>query len=264
MILMVMVGALTQSAMSPREAGEELDNPVPPVITIPVHLDYDGNIGSTAQGTRYKLEMKPVLPMAISEDWAIAARTIAKLEAQTNVTAPNEGQTGFADLSEGLYVAPRRYFAGWFMFAIGATTTLPTATQSEFGTRRVSAGPSVLLRIKPGHFVLGLLTGWVGSLGNSGGSLENVSQVSLEGGASYTTASAWRLALSTTTTFDTLKKEWVAPFDAGVTKVLPVANGHVAVGGGVRVYLDPTHSSPQYGARLEATWTLPEDAPAAR
>jgi hypothetical protein len=109
-----------------------------------------------------------------------------------------------------------------------------------------------------------LLTGWIGSLGNASGGLANVSQLSLEGDASYTTASAWHFSLNTTTTFNALNREWVAPFNAVVDKVLPIANGHIAVGGGVRVYLDPPHSAPQYGARLEVTWTLPEDAPLAR
>jgi hypothetical protein len=156
-------------------------------------------------------------------------------------------------------VAPRPLFFGWFLLALGATTTLPTATSPAFGTRRVSAGPSVALRVKAGGFTSTLLTGWVGSIGDAGGPLEQVSQLSFEGGASYTTPSAWNVELSTTTTFDALKHEWVAPFTLALSKVLPLGRGHVSVGAGVRVYLDPGQSSPQYGARLAATWVIPEE-----
>jgi hypothetical protein len=258
MIVAALACAIVLSSEDLREVGAELRNPVPPMVNAPTHLDFDGNIGSSAQGTRWTLEAKPVLPMAISSQWLIAARSIIKIEAQRAVTAPNEGQTGLADLTEGLYLSPRRPFGGWFQLALGATTSLPTATARAFGDQRVSAGPSVLLRIKPGHFTVSLLTGWVGSLGNDGGSVGPVSQLSLEGEASYTTATAWNVSLSTTTTFNTINSQWVAPFTAALAKVLPLSRGQVAVGGGVRVYLDPLQSSPQFGARLEVTWLLPE------
>jgi hypothetical protein len=258
MVTLVLTCRIALSTMDPREAGQELNNPVPVTINVPLFLDFDGNIGSAAGGTRWTLQTKPVVPLALSDDWELAARTIAKLEAQTAVTAPDQGQTGFADLSQGLYFAPRGLFFGWLMFAMGATVSLPTATSTAYGNRRVSAGPSVLLRLKPHHFSLALLTGWIGSIGDAGGPLEQVSQVSFEGSISYTTVAAWNLELNTTTTYDVLKHDWVAPFNLVLSKVLPFGDGNVSVGAGVRVYLFPDKSSPQYGARLAATWVIPE------
>jgi hypothetical protein len=258
MVTLVLTCRIALSAMDPREAGEELNNPVPVTINVPLQLDFDGNIGSAASGTRWTLQTKPVVPLALSEDWELAARTIAKLQAQTAVTAPDQGQAGFADLTQGLYFAPRHLFLGWLMLAMGATTSLPTATNTAFGNRRVSAGPSFLVRLKPHHFSVALLTGWIGSIGDTGGPLEQVSQLSFEGSISYTTTSAWNLDLNTTTTDDLLKHQWVAPFNLVLSKVLPFGDGHVSVGAGVRLYLDPNTSSPQYGARLAATWVIPE------
>jgi hypothetical protein len=256
MVVLTLVCAAAVGGWDVRTAGEEVDNPVPAIITVPLHVDFDGNIGSSRNGIRWTIETKPVLPLRLGDTWELAARTIAKLQAQDDVTAENEGQTGLADLSQGLYFGPQKPFDDWFMLAIGATVSLPTATARAFGDQRVSAGPSVLVRLKVTHFTIWLLTGWVGSLGGSG-PIAQVSQLSLEGGIGYTTATAWHFGVSTTTTYDGISHAWVAPFTGVLGKVFPLPDGgHITIDGGPRVYLDPNSSTPQYGARFEVVWQV--------
>ncbi len=55
---------------------KQLSNPVAALISVPVQLNYDEGYGLGGSGERYTLNVQPVVPISISQDWNVISRTI--------------------------------------------------------------------------------------------------------------------------------------------------------------------------------------------
>ena len=55
---------------------KELSNPVAALISVPLQSNWEQNIGPDDRGSRYTLNLQPVIPMSIGQDWNLVSRTI--------------------------------------------------------------------------------------------------------------------------------------------------------------------------------------------
>ena len=87
------VGALLLCASVPafsQEASEEnlamqLSNPVAALISVPMQLNYDENIGPLDRGDRWLLNVQPVIPFELNDDWNLISRTILPIVDQSDI-----------------------------------------------------------------------------------------------------------------------------------------------------------------------------------
>src|SRR5271156_6125446 len=70
---------------SEAEIAKKSQNPVASLISVPLKLDYDRNIGPLQQGDKYQLTVQPVIPFSIGENWNLISRTLVPLVDQKNV-----------------------------------------------------------------------------------------------------------------------------------------------------------------------------------
>ena len=70
------------------ELAKQLSNPVASLISVPFQANYDFDIGPTSDGTRFTLNIQPVVPVSISKDWNIIVRTIPPIVSQHDVFYP--------------------------------------------------------------------------------------------------------------------------------------------------------------------------------
>jgi hypothetical protein len=57
------------------ELAMKLQNPVASLISVPFQNNWDFGIGST-HAMQYKVNVQPVIPISISDNWNLIARTI--------------------------------------------------------------------------------------------------------------------------------------------------------------------------------------------
>ena len=55
---------------------KDLSNPVAALISVPLQSNWEQNIGPDDRGSRYTLNLQPVIPISIGEDWNLISRTI--------------------------------------------------------------------------------------------------------------------------------------------------------------------------------------------
>ena len=67
------------------------------LISAPFQYNYDHNIGPDNNGERDTLNIQPVIPISISEDWNLISRTILPITHQSAVFPGAGSQTGTGD-----------------------------------------------------------------------------------------------------------------------------------------------------------------------
>ena len=88
------------------EMAKKLANPLAAMISLPMQLNYDQDFGVDDTGNRFLMNVQPVVPIPISENWNLISRTILPVITQDELAAGTGRQTGLGDTSETLWFSP--------------------------------------------------------------------------------------------------------------------------------------------------------------
>jgi hypothetical protein len=65
------------------DLAQDLTNPLADLMTIPIQMNYDQNIGAGNKGERLRTNIQPVIPFLLAEDWNLISRTIVPVIIRT-------------------------------------------------------------------------------------------------------------------------------------------------------------------------------------
>lgn len=164
---------------------QDLANPVVAIISVPFRNNFDFGGGRTDDGFRYLLEVQPVIPMALSEDWNLITRTILSF-AHVERIFPDH-RTGLGDTVQTFFLSPSQATTGGLTWGAGPVFLYPTATESGLGARQWGAGPSAVLVQKTGPWLFGMLANQLWGLGGDGPNRPQVNAMLLQPFVTYTT-----------------------------------------------------------------------------
>jgi hypothetical protein len=240
------------------ELAKKLSNPVAALISVPFQLNYDQDIGSGDNGEKWTLNVQPVVPIELNEDWNVISRTILPVVYQDDIAPGAGSQFGLSDTVQSLFFSPKAPTSGGWIWGVGPVFLLPTGTDDLLTADQWGIGPTAVV-LKQEH-------GWTyGALGNHLWSFagdDNRSDVNatfLQPFLSYTTPTAWTYTLNTESTYDWEGEEWSVPVNAMVTKVTKVGGQLVSVGGGLRYWVDSPDNGPEgLGVRFVVTLLFPK------
>jgi hypothetical protein len=137
------------------ELAKETQNPVANLISVPFQNNFYFNSG-TKDATVWVLNVQPVIPIPLTEDWNLITRTIMPIINQPPLFPFGKTEAfGLGDINPTLFLSPAK--PGKFIWGVGPTMTLPTATVSILGSGRWSAGPSAVGLYMEGPWVVGAL-----------------------------------------------------------------------------------------------------------
>jgi hypothetical protein len=141
---------------SATKLAKQTQNPVANLISVPFQNDINFNTG-TKDATQWVLNVQPVIPVPISDDWNLIARTIIPIVNQPELfsAGPRTEAFGMGDINPTFFLSPAK--PGKFIWGVGPTLTLPTATVSRLGSGRWSAGPAAVGLFMNGPWVAGAL-----------------------------------------------------------------------------------------------------------
>ena len=193
------VGHLSEEAgakLSDADLAKDLQNPVANMISVPLESRLDVGPGST---TRYTMNLQPVVPFKLTEDWSVVSRTIVPFVYQQapagepNLDNPGESPVGkgpklggLGDITQSFFFAPKEPTYGW-IWGAGPVFRLPSASRSVFGDGMWGAGPTAVALRQDGPWTYGMLANHIWSF--AGWGPENVNTTYLQPFLAYTTAS---------------------------------------------------------------------------
>jgi hypothetical protein len=231
-------------------------NPFSDRISVPFKNDWNWGGGPDDDGFAWKLEVEPVIPINLSEDWLLISRTIVPFIVQSQISeGPATGQTGFGDTTQSLFLSPRQKLGGWLAWGVGPAFLVPTSTSTPLGNDRFSAGPTLALNVQTGPWVLGFLGYQIWSVTDVA-SQKQVNKAYIQPAISYVGPRGLNYGINTEVECDWLEEGTQCSVPINFTIGHPVRLGdgvdlHIAGGG--RYYAVRTEKDPAWGLRFEVS-----------
>lgn len=234
----------------------QLSNPVAALISVPFQLNWDTGLGRDGEGDRTTLNVQPVVPVSLNEDWNVISRTILPVIWQSDVQPGGGSQSGFGDVLQSVFFSPKAPTASGWIWGVGPALLLPTGS-SDFTLDQWAAGPTaVVLKQNAAGWTYGMLVNQLWGLSNSG-SLPDVDATFLQPFVSVRVGPGRTLGMNFEATYDRNTSEWTVPVNASLSQVLPVGGQLVSLGLGARAYLDAPRGGPDWGLRFTLTLLFP-------
>jgi hypothetical protein len=247
----------TQPQLDSVKYAKQLANPVSALISVPMHLNFDNNIGPNDDGSRVTFKILPVIPFSLNKDWNLISRTILPLVKQQDIYPGSGTQSGLSDTVQSLFFSPVNPTASGWIWGAGPVFLLPTATDDLLGTGKWGAGPTAVALKQEGSWTYGILANHIWSFAGDS-SRENVNSTFLQPFAGYTTANAWSFDLQTESTYNWESGQWNVPLVFLVSKVTTIDKQLVQFQGGPYYYVEHFDTGPKgWGFRLAMTLLFP-------
>jgi len=233
-------------------------NPVASLISVPVQNNNNFGIGPDSR-IQDVLNIQPVIPVRVSENWNLISRIITPIIYQPTVSQPaNQGAYGFGDMNPTFFLSPAK--PGKIIWGAGPAIVLPTATNSVLGQGKWSIGPSIVVLAQPGKWTLGALVNNVWSFAGQS-SRPDVNQMLFQYFINYNLKKGWYITWQPTLTANweaTNGGRWVVPFGGGIGRIMKL--GFQPVNLTMQVYGNAVHppgASP-WGMRLQIAFLFPK------
>lgn len=239
------------------DLAKKLSNPIASLISVPFQLNYDHGYGPL-DGDKVTLNIQPVIPISLNEDWNLISRTILPVTWQDDIAGPSGTQFGLGDTVQSFFFSPAKPSESGIIWGAGPVFLIPTATDDLLGGEKWGAGPTVVALKQDGPWTYGILANHIWSFaGNSDRS--DVSSTFLQPFLSYTTPDAWTFALNTESTYDWKADQWSVPINFTVSKLVTVDKQPISLTAGLRYWAEAPKNGPEgLGVRVAATFLFPK------
>jgi len=245
---------------SATELAKKTQNPVADLVTVPFQNNFNFNTGSK-DATVYILNVQPVIPIKLSEDWNLITRTIMPIINQPSLFPEpskfSDSAFGLGDINPTLFLSPGK--PGKFIWGLGPTFTIPTATDSKLGNGEFTLGPAGVALVMHGPWVFGALANQQWSVTGWG---DSVSQLLIQPFVNYNLADGWYLTSSPIMTANWKADsgdKWTVPVGAGVGKLFKV--GKLPINTSLAGYYNaekPNSFSSDWQLRFQVQFLLPK------
>lgn len=236
------------------DLAKKLQNPLAALISVPFQFNYDEGFGPKDAG-RILLNIQPVVPIGLSEDWNLISRTILPVT-YLGSTAPGvDSAFGLGDTLQSLFLSPVEPVGGWILGA-GPALLLPTGTDRAFESRQLGLGPTAVALRQEHGWTYGALVNHI--WGVTGPGDDRVSSTYLQPFLSYTWPTATTLGLNAESTYDWNDDELTLPFNLSVSQVVKFGRLPVNFQIGGRYYAHAPEGGPVWGGRFAITFLFPK------
>lgn len=244
------------TAQNADELAKQLSNPIASLTSVPTQFNYDDGLG--ADGSRFLVNVQPVVPVSISNDWNMISRTIIPLISQEDILPSSGSQSGFGDVLQSLFFSPKALTQSGWTWGVGPALLLPTASDDLLGSDKWSAGPTaVALKQTTGGWTYGALVNHLWSFAGNDDRAD-ISSTFLQPFLAKGLGQGRTLSVNIESSYDWKGQQWTVPFNIGYSKVAKIGSQLVSYQAGARYYFEAPDNGAQWGLRFTFTLLFPK------
>ena len=116
-------GATPAAPPSDEALARQLSNPVASLVSVPFQFNWDQPVGPD-DDTRFVLNVQPVIPLSLNDDWNLILRWIMPYIGQPPLFEGGVPTQGMGDIVASMFFSPAK--PGRFIWGAGPVFMLPT------------------------------------------------------------------------------------------------------------------------------------------
>lgn len=229
------------------------------LISVPFQFNWSGRLGSASKGNQGYLNIEPVIPFHVNQDWNIISRTVAPLIWQNKIAPGLGSQVGLSNIEQSFFLSPSNPVGG-IVYGAGPVFYLPTASDKLLGNSQTGIGPTAVALKIDGPWTYGALVNQIWRVaGPVSYGAKQVNQLYFQPFISYTNKDAWTYYVQLESQYNWSTQKWILPVDVGVNKLVTINNMPISFGVALRYFAASPHDGPKgLGAQASITFLLPE------
>jgi hypothetical protein len=238
------------------ELAKKLANPVAALISVPLQYNYVTNYGVDDDGTRQYINIQPVIPFSISDDWNVISRTILPLVDQRDLPT-GEDESGLGDTLQSLFFSPKKPTRQGIIWGAGPVLLIPTATDEFLGGKKWGAGPTAVALKQNGPWTLGFLGLHIWSFAGDDDRAD-VSVSNAQPFVSYVTKTKTTFSIVSESSYDWNDDSWSIPITSAVGQLFKIGSQIMQLTVGATYWVETPESGPEgWAARVQLTLLFP-------
>lgn len=152
---------------SATDLAKKLQDPTSALYSLPFQLNTNLGYGPD-KGTQELLNIQPVIPFHLNDNWGLVTRTVLPLYWQPSLAPAHTVPFGTGATALSLFLSPNNQ-NGVLAWRAGPVIQLPTASDKTLGSNVWGAGPSGILVYRHGPVVAGMIIDNIWSFGGTPG-----------------------------------------------------------------------------------------------
>ena len=256
-VLCALIGAVSIGSAL---AGETEDlaraaqNPVASLISLPFQNNTNFDVGPQEK-TQNIMNIQPVWPFEMNEDWNLITRTIVPVISQPAFTPAQDREFGLGDTVFTAFLSPKD--SGEWIWGVGPALLLPTSTDDRLGAGEWGAGPSAVILTIRGPWVVGSLFSNIWSFTGD----EQVNLFTWQYFVNYNLDDGWYLTSAPVITANweaNSDNRWTVPFGGGVGKIFKIGKQPMNVSAAAYYNVEKPDFGADWQARLQVQFLFPK------
>ncbi len=222
-------GAMAENSAGGDDLRAAVQNPIGSLVSVPFKSSWDYG---APNGTAYFMNLQPVIPQKM-DNWMLIHRVIIPYisvdgfhSGRPELPNPStgEGASGLGDINYTVFLSPA--VPKGAIWGIGPSISGPSATDTQLGAGKWSAGPSFVILMQPEFGSIGFLTRQLWSFGGQS-NRHDVSSFLLEPFINFNLPNGWYLISDMVLTANweaDSGNQWTVPVGAGVGKLFKIGD----------------------------------------
>lgn len=240
------------------ELAKKLANPIASLVSVPLQFNFDEYGGLNDDASVSALNIQPVIPFSMNENWNLITRTIVPLIDRQDFPLPDMNESGLGDIIASQFFSPKSPTAGGWIWGAGPVELLPTGTENVLGGEKWGIGPTAVALKQSGPWSVGFLTNHIWSVAGDD-DRDDVNATYLQPFVSYVTTTKTTIGLNTEATYDWENDQWLVPVIGQVAQLFKIGPQILQLAVGAKYWAESSDDGPEgWGFRVQLTFLFPK------